>query len=60
MWADSEELTGFGLKFSLHLIKILGPYNRIFAETVPGIGSRVSFVVYKEGIPSQDSEFKPY
>ena len=52
IWDDNEEIAGFGLKFSLHLIKLLGPYNRIYAESIPGVGSRVSFVIYKEGIPS--------
>ncbi|EAS04112.2 ATPase, histidine kinase-, DNA gyrase B (macronuclear) [Tetrahymena thermophila SB210] len=53
-------IKGFGLKFSHHMIKIIGPYNRMFAESIPGIGSRISFIVYKEGPPSQDTVFKPY
>ncbi|KAL4492551.1 hypothetical protein ABPG72_007664 [Tetrahymena utriculariae] len=53
-------IKGFGLKFSHHMIKIIGPYNRMFAESIQGIGSRISFIVYKEGPPSQDTVFKPY
>lgn len=48
------------MRFAKRLVKILGPYDRLFVESIENVGTRISFVVYKEGIAEQNGPIKPY